>query len=575
MSDSPDTEVAFRNPDNIEDTGAQGDDDRFYDTVEDHGTYRRDRGEGDVPDIGKGAHGFNRIDLDGNGTYYPTGSSYRIAIKPESYDGVEVWEEYISHFDICAELGKWRDQDKVLALAAALKGPARTFYISLSQTEKRSYHILVQRLGQRFGSKQEKTYRRMSELLKHTEKRHQSLTDDVKTSSFFSEANGFWLSIHPEDYARLIKPTDHDTILAIRTRAAVSRWLERTGTSSRSRQQWEDGWKTQDKSKKHIHEQPTSGNPPYSPSRPSMEEQKVQLASLNFCSSGNIAYLTSKIGNGEIWFKADLSEKVFDDKRAAESLIRRMKSNHSTTTTPKHFTTEVKDISGLTKSISKVLGIRDIHIKKITRQTLTFEITKKRKMQELAEELEISDEIELMETYIQETDQITENGTSENTIRVVPMIPPARREWRTIATSIEIGTARIIVWPPENWEELSADDRLTAWQFVAMSLEYNLGVKSVTNKSDLLDKYAMLALPGTSLDMTSHTNGISQARLLNFNILKGIYMGNMKEAEANVWLATLEAATAVSSKDTEGLLQVIKDVPLRLTLENSASNIST
>ena len=494
----------------------------------------------------------------------------------------------------------------------------------------------------------EKTYRRMSELQKHTEKRHQSLTDDVKTSSFFSEANGFWLSIHPEDYARLIKPTDHDTILAIRTRAAVSRWLERTGTSSRYRQQWEDGWKTQDKSKKHIHEQPTSGNPPYSPSRPSMEKQKVQLASLNFCSSGNIAYLTTKIGNGEIWFKADLSEKVFDDKKAAESLIRRMKSNHSTTTIPKHFTTEVKDISGLTKSISKELGISDIHIKKITRQTVTFETTKKRNMQELAEELEISDEIELMETYIQETDQITENGTSENTTTgsrsntqqpdeassssviqniltntendkdtdtnsvdtrqekstdstyptiqddntttgsttkeraerllrtgVMPMIPPARREWRTITTSIEIGTPRSIVWPPENWEEMSADDRLTAWQFVAMSLEYNLGVKSVTNKSDLLDKYAMLALPGTSLDMISHTNGISQARLLNFNILKGIYMGNMKEAEANVWLATLEAATTVSSKDTEGLLEVIKDVPLRLTLENSASNIST
>jgi hypothetical protein len=68
---------------------------------------------------------------------------------------------------------------------------------------------------------------------------------------------------------------------------------------------------------------------PYTPSRPSMEDHKVQLASLNFCSSGNIVYLTSKIGNGEIWFKADLSEKVFDDKRAAESLIRRMKSNHS------------------------------------------------------------------------------------------------------------------------------------------------------------------------------------------------------------------------------------------------------
>jgi hypothetical protein len=80
-----------------------------------------------------------------------------------------------------------------------------------------------------------------------------------------------------------------------------------------------------------------------------------------------------------------------------------MKSNRSTITTPKQFTTEVKDSSGLNKSISKALGISDIHIQKITRQTLTFETTKKRKMQELAKELEISDEIELMETSTQET----------------------------------------------------------------------------------------------------------------------------------------------------------------------------
>ena len=182
MSDSPDTEVAFRNPDNMEDTGAQGDDDRFDDTVEDHGTYRRDRGEGDVPDIGMGALGFNRMNMDGNGRDYPTGSSYRIAIKPESYDGVEDWEEYISHFDICAELGKWRDQDKVLALAAALKGPARTFYISLSQTEKRSYHILVQRLGQRFGSTRQQN-RWLSRLESRKRRQGESiaaLADDLR-----------------------------------------------------------------------------------------------------------------------------------------------------------------------------------------------------------------------------------------------------------------------------------------------------------------------------------------------------------------------------------------------------------
>ena len=34
---------------------------------------------------------------------------------------------YISHFEICPELGRLRDEDKVLALAAALKGLAKTF----------------------------------------------------------------------------------------------------------------------------------------------------------------------------------------------------------------------------------------------------------------------------------------------------------------------------------------------------------------------------------------------------------------------------------------------------------------
>lgn len=41
------------------------------------------------------------------------------------------------------------------------------------------------------------------------------------------------------------------------------------------------------------------------------------------------------------------------------------------------------------------------------------------------------------------------------------LIPPAWREWRMMATSVEIGTPSSMVWPPEKWEELSADDRLT------------------------------------------------------------------------------------------------------------------
>lgn len=75
-----------------------------------------------------------------------------VVITPESYTGDDDWEQYISHFEDCAELGNWTEKEKVLTLAAKLKGQARVFYTSLSVVEKRSYRSLVARLEQRFGS---------------------------------------------------------------------------------------------------------------------------------------------------------------------------------------------------------------------------------------------------------------------------------------------------------------------------------------------------------------------------------------------------------------------------------------
>ncbi|VDI51416.1 Hypothetical predicted protein [Mytilus galloprovincialis] len=119
-------------------------------TLEEHRANVYAHGEGDVNrEYGmSGQRGQRGINTDG----FRYNNPHTVSIRPEPYDGGEDWEEYISHFEVCAELGRWRDADKVLALAAALRGPARTFYISLEQTEKRDYGILTQRLGLRFGS---------------------------------------------------------------------------------------------------------------------------------------------------------------------------------------------------------------------------------------------------------------------------------------------------------------------------------------------------------------------------------------------------------------------------------------
>ena len=75
-----------------------------------------------------------------------------ITIKPDKFTGDEDWEQYISHFEDCAELGQWSDREMFLTLAASLKGQARVFYTSLPLTEKRNYQQLTFALEQRFGS---------------------------------------------------------------------------------------------------------------------------------------------------------------------------------------------------------------------------------------------------------------------------------------------------------------------------------------------------------------------------------------------------------------------------------------
>ena len=75
-----------------------------------------------------------------------------VIITPDTYTGDDDWEQYISHFEDCAELGNWTEKEKVLTLAAKLKGQARVFYTSLPIRDKRSYRSLLARLEQRFGS---------------------------------------------------------------------------------------------------------------------------------------------------------------------------------------------------------------------------------------------------------------------------------------------------------------------------------------------------------------------------------------------------------------------------------------
>ncbi|VDI60164.1 Hypothetical predicted protein [Mytilus galloprovincialis] len=51
----------------------------------------------------------------------------------------------------------------------------------------------------------ERTFGRMSELTKHSKRKHNDLTIDLLEGDFFTEPNGFWLAKRPDDYVRNYK----------------------------------------------------------------------------------------------------------------------------------------------------------------------------------------------------------------------------------------------------------------------------------------------------------------------------------------------------------------------------------
>ncbi|CAG2237013.1 unnamed protein product [Mytilus edulis] len=139
---SPDPEINFRMERdlNLDDLG-QGD--QIH--TDDNDDFDREsilQGHGDEVDQ---RHNFDDRNGRGNHNMQPIGPP-KVTLKPEPFSGKDCWEEYLSHFEDCAELGQWGNRTKLLFLAASLRGQARTYYTSLSAGDRRTYQMLTQKV---------------------------------------------------------------------------------------------------------------------------------------------------------------------------------------------------------------------------------------------------------------------------------------------------------------------------------------------------------------------------------------------------------------------------------------------
>ena len=79
------------------------------------------------------------------------GSSRGAFVQPDRFDGSVGWQDYITHFELCAEINEWSDVQKATHLAVSLQGPALELLCDMPREMRHSY-VQLTHLSARFGS---------------------------------------------------------------------------------------------------------------------------------------------------------------------------------------------------------------------------------------------------------------------------------------------------------------------------------------------------------------------------------------------------------------------------------------
>ena len=100
----------------------------------------------------------------------------KISMKPATYDGTGLWNDYLSHFESVSLLNHWTETEKGLYLAASLRGQALGILGNQPKGDRQNYTRLVQSLQDRFApSNQTELYR--AQLRERRQKASESLPE--------------------------------------------------------------------------------------------------------------------------------------------------------------------------------------------------------------------------------------------------------------------------------------------------------------------------------------------------------------------------------------------------------------
>ena len=100
----------------------------------------------------------------------------RINFKPDPYDGISDWQEYLVYFEQLAEAHNWDHNSMAMVLGLCLKGSSRSVLVNLTLAQRRDYKALKSALMQHFCPPQ-KVHLYQAELKARKRKPGESLSE--------------------------------------------------------------------------------------------------------------------------------------------------------------------------------------------------------------------------------------------------------------------------------------------------------------------------------------------------------------------------------------------------------------
>ena len=146
---------------------------------------------------------------------------------------------------------------------------------------------------------------------------------------------------------------------------------------------------------------------------------------------------------------------------------------------------------------------------------------------------------------------------------VMPLCPPGRRDWAN-DVQYELPEHQF-KWPPTDWQRMTPDRKLLAWEFAAMELQKRTEgtVDAKMSRAYILDKFNFLALPGTSKYVKDRSEvAASRARFYTYQLVQEVANGKELTVADESQINALNSFRKISD-DFKLKLRTIR-APLRL-----------